>query len=415
MADFLFGAATSAHQVEGNNINSDWWEFEDRVLSKNGIHSGKACNHWELYEEDIQLAKQLGHNAHRLSIEWAKVEPQEGKIDFEVIEHYKKVLEKLKENGITPVVTLFHFSLPLWLAKKGGFANKRTIKVFSDYAKFITGELKEYLTYIITINEPVVYSYQGYMTGNWPPQKNKYRLYRKMKKNLAKAHKKVYHVLKSRNPDLQISVAKNNQVFEAARKGNPFDNMLVKYFEHDWNHKYLDMTKGCLDFIGLNYYFYRAVKFKSSLAKRFYQFPYPTCRKTDMNWEVYPKGMYLSLTDLWKKYKLPIIVTENGVADSKDKLRASMIKETLEWLFKAKEEGVDVRGYLHWSLLDNFEWDSGFEPEFGLIKVDYKNFARSIRPSALLYKKLIEEYSSKKKGKNLHSEVKNSRISQQIP
>lgn len=395
MAEFLFGATTSAHQVEGNNYSSDWWEFEKRVLSKQGFQSGKAANHWELYEEDFALAKELGHNCHRLSIEWAKIEPEEGKIDFSVIDHYKKVLSCVKKNGMTPIVTLWHFTMPLWFAKKGGFLNKKNLHVFVDYAKFITAELKDHLEYVITINEPVVYAYQSFLTGNWPPQKKKYRLYKKVLKNLASVHNKTYHVLKSRNPELKISIAKNNQVFEPARKNNAFDLLFVKYFEYDWNHSFLNRTRHNLDFIGINYYFYRAVKFTRTLAKKFYQFPYPTCRKTDMDWEVYPKGMYLTLTDIWKRYKLPIIVTENGVADSKDKLRESMIKETLEWLFKARDEGVDVRGYLHWSLLDNFEWDSGFNPEFGLIKVDYKNFARSVRPSALMYKKLIEKYTKK--------------------
>ncbi|MBU0668266.1 glycoside hydrolase family 1 protein [Patescibacteria group bacterium] len=395
MSDFLFGAATSAHQVEGDNRFSDWWDFEKRVLSRKKIRSGKASNHWELFEEDFKLAKELGHNCFRFSIEWAKIEPQEGQIDFDAINHYKEVLESLKEKNITPIVTLFHFSLPKWFAQKGGFLNKKNLHIFVDYAKFITDELKQYLEYVITINEPVVYSYQSYLQGKWPPQKKKYLLYKKVLRNLAKVHIKTYHVLKNRNPKLKISIAKNNQVFEPARKGSPMDNLLVKYFEYDWNHQFLNRIRKCLDFIGLNYYFYRAVKFTSSLSKKFYQFPYPTCRKTDMDWEVYPKGIYLMTKDLWKKYKLPIIITENGVADSKDKLRESMIKETLQWLFKAKKEGVDIRGYLHWSLIDNFEWDSGFSAEFGLIKVDYENFARSIRPSALVYKDLIKKYSSK--------------------
>lgn len=390
--EFLFGAALSAHQVEGNNIHSDWWKFEQEVLSKKGISSDIATNHYELFDEDFELAKKLGHNAHRFSIEWAKVEPEKGKIDFTVIEHYKRVLASLKAHNLKPIVTLYHFTLPQWFAKRGGFLYKRNISTFVDYAKFVAQELKDDLEFIITINEPVVYAYQSYLTGTWTPQKKKFRLYKKVLKNLAKTHNQLYHELKHISPKFKISVAKNNQVFEPARRHNILDNILVKYFKYTWNFQFLDRVKNSLDFIGLNYYFYRGVKFKRALAKNFYQFPYPTCRKSDMDWEIFPKGIYINIMDLQKRYNLPIMVTENGVADDTDKLRESFLKESLEWVFEAKKEGANVIGYIHWALTDNFEWDHGFDPRFGLIKIDYNNLSRTVRPSALLYQKLIEKY-----------------------
>ncbi len=390
---FLFGAALSAHQAEGGNTHNQWYEFERKVLSKKNIKSGKAANHYELYDEDFSLAKQLGHNAHRFSIEWSRIEPEEGKINFQEIEHYRKVIKSLKEKGLTPILTLFHFTLPVWVYKRGGFLNKKNIHRFIEYSKFIVTTFKDDIDYIITINEPQVYAYQGYLLGKWPPQKRKYLAYFKILRNLAKTHKWLYKELKTIRPDLKISIAKNNQVFEPARKNNPFDNAITNYFDHTWNYHFLNKIKNHVDFIGLNYYFYRGVKFTKTLAKKFYQFHYPTCRKTDMDWEVYPKGIYQILKELDKRYNLPVMVTENGVADDSDKLRQVVLPETLDWVFKAKKERINVIGYLHWSLTDNMEWDEGFKYRFGLIKVDYNNYTRSIRPSALIYKDLIDKYT----------------------
>lgn len=394
MSKFFFGSSISAHQTEGNNIHSDWWEFELKELKPIGLDvSDKAANHWELYEEDFRLANQLGHNALRFSIEWAKVEPKEGQIDYQVLDHYKKVFENLSLNKLTPFVTLFHFSLPKWFAEKGGFENKDNIRHFVNYCKLIGTTFREEIQYIITINEPEIYAYHSYLIKKWPPLKHSYRTYVKIIKNLAKAHKQAYNDLKSIKPDFLISVAKNNQVFRPDRPYNIMDKLLSILLKKKWNFDFLDRVKHQLDFIGLNYYFYRCVRADFKLASDFCQTSYPTTRKTDINWEVYPKGLYLMIKELDHRYNKPIIITENGVADRQDKLRTDVIKESLYWLFKSKDEGAKVFGYLHWSLIDNFEWDSGFTPRFGLIKVDYdENFSRSIRPSALIYKNLIKKY-----------------------
>ncbi|MCC6643940.1 glycoside hydrolase family 1 protein [Candidatus Peregrinibacteria bacterium] len=394
MPNFFFGASLSAHQVEGENIHSDWWEFEQNILKPEGKDvSGQATNHWELYETDFHLAHQLGHNAHRLSLEWAKIEPVQGQIDYDVIKHYKKVFESLDKNKLTPIVTLFHFTLPKWFADNGGFENKDNIRHFVNYCKFIGTTFRDELKYIITINEPEIYAYHGYLIKKWPPQKDKYSLFNKVLKNLAKAHNQAYDDLKAIKPDFQVGVAKNNQVFRPDRPTNIFDNLIALFFRKHWNFYFLDLIKHRQDFIGLNYYFYRCVRADIHLIEQFCQVSYPTSRKTDMDWEVYPKGLYLMLKEIYKRYKKPIIITENGVADHLDMLREDVIKEGLDWIFKAKEEGVEVFGYMHWALTDNYEWDSGFDPKFGLIKIDYKdNFVRTIRPSGLLYRDLIKKY-----------------------
>lgn len=394
MNKFYFGSALSAHQSEGNNFSSDWWEFENTILKDKGLEkSGKASNHWELFEEDFKIAQELGHNSHRLSIEWAKVEPSQGQINYDVLDHYKKVLDSLLKNNITPFVTLFHFTLPKWFADIGGFEKKANIRHYLNYCKLIGSTFRDEMKYIITINEPNIYAYHGYLVKKWPPQEKSYLKYSRVVSNLVLTHKLAYEDLKGINPDFKIGIAKNNQLFRPDRKFNPLDHILSIIFHKKWNHDFLDKIKHHQDYIGLNYYFYRCIRADFKFVDTFCQISYPTSRKTDMNWEVYPKGLYVLSRDLHKRYKKPIIITENGVADHSDKLREDVIKESLYWLFKAKAEQIDIFGYLHWSLIDNYEWDSGFTPRFGLIKVDYDdNFNRTIRPSALMYRELIKKY-----------------------
>lgn len=394
MSNFYFGAALSAHQTEGNNQNSDWWKFEQTTLKANKqAPSGLATDHWNRFDEDFRLAHELGHNCHRFSIEWAKIEPEQGKIDYTAIEHYQKVFESLKKHQLTPFVTLFHFTLPQWFADLGGFEKKSNIRHFVNYCKLIATTFQNQLQHIITINEPEILTYHGYLIKKWPPLKNNYFVYKKVLNNLALAHRLVYTDLKSICPDFQIGVAKNNQIFRPDRINNPFDHLLAYLLKKEWNEYFLDKINKHQDFIGLNYYFYRCVRAEWNLMDNFYQAAYPTSRRTDMGWEVYPKGLYQNIQELNKKYKKPIIVTESGVADHADKMREEVIKESLYWVFKAKEEGLDVKGYIHWALTDNYEWDSGFKPCFGLVKIDYgDDLGRTVRPSALIYRDLINSY-----------------------
>ena len=389
--NFYWGSATSSHQVEGNNHN-DWSEWEkknakrlaesaknkawpDYILDKypnplqeENYISGRACDHYNRFREDFDIAKQLGHNAYRFSIEWSRIEPEEGKFDEKEIEHYRQVISALKERGMEPFVTLWHWTIPLWFRDKGGWLNKNAPKYFERYSNKISRSLQN-VRFWITLNEPEIYVSNSFLKGIWPPQIKSLMKMKMVAGNLIKAHKLVYKIIEDTNPEAKIGIAKNNIYFE----GWPF--IFIDWF---WNKYFLNRIRKYQDFIGLNYYFHR--RFGGNENKEI----------TDMGWEIYPEGIYHVLKDL-KKYNKPIYITENGLADTKDEKREKFIKEHLKWVHRAISEGVDVGGYFYWSLLDNFEWDKGFWPRFGLVKVDYKTFERKIRPSAWEYKKIIEE------------------------
>ncbi len=374
--------------MEGGNINnwSQWekenakwltkkagkyWEnwqkkkFPEMFEEKNYI-SSRTCDHYHRFNEDFDLAKEMGHNAHRFSVEWSRIEPQKGKIDEKEIEHYREVVLALKKRGLEPFITLYHWTLPLWLSDAGGWLNPRSPYYFDRFVKIISEKLFDQVNFWITINEPNVYASNSYLRGVWPPQKKSFFKYFKVLNNLAEAHRLAYKSLHLIDLDCSVGISKNNVFFEKS--------FLYDYF---WNKYFLKKISGKQDFIGLNYYFHHSFFKKRKLPK------------TDMGRGYYPKGIYHLLKDL-KKYKKPIYITENGLADKDDKQREKFIKEHLFWVYKAIKEGVDVGGYLYWSLLDNFEWDKGFWPRFGLIEVDYKTFERRVRKSALSYAEICK-------------------------
>lgn len=404
--EFLWGASMSSHQVEGGNVN-DWSEWEKKNAPRlaeetRGVEgywqpwqvemfpemknpenyiSGKACDHYNRFEEDFILAKNLGHNAIRISIEWSRVEPKEGEFDEREIEHYKKVITSLKALGIEPFVSIWHWSIPLWLRDKGGWVNGGVVRHFVRYSKKIVSSLGREVKFWITINEPEIYSSGHYAKGLWPPEKKSLIDYLLVLHNLIKAHKIAYREIKKINPDAWVGVAKDNIYFEAYR--NKTRNRVTKrYADWWWNAYFLNKIKNFQDFIGLNHYFHNRIingaeKNENKIV-------------SDLGWELYPEAIYFVLKDL-QKYGRPIYVLENGLADARDRKRSWFIMETLRHVRRAMDEGVDVRGYLHWSLLDNFEWNKGFWPRFGLVEVDYKTLERRPRHSAEFYKDIITE------------------------
>lgn len=378
--NFLWGTATSSHQIEGNNTNNDWWEAEHKGLVPH--KSGKACDSYNRYEEDFDLAKAMNNNAHRFSIEWSRIEPEEGKFSEEAIEHYRKVLQALRARGLEPFVTLHHFTDPLWFAKKGGWANKKAPEYFGRYAERIIEELGHDVQYWITINEPIIFIRMGYIMGKWPPfRKRDFLGFFRSLQNLAEAHKKAYSILHSlgSNSPTQVGIAQSVNYFEPEdgllKLINTFSSRSVRYLKNEW---FLDKIKTHQDFIGLNYYNH----YKVSLLHGKYQ---DGENKSDFSWEIYPEGIYYVVREIYKKYKKPIFITENGISDADDNQRPEFIKNHLRWLHKAMAEGADVRGYFYWSLLDNFEWTEGFNQKFGLAEVNFETFERKMRPSGKLY------------------------------
>lgn len=376
---FLWGAATSAYQVEGGNTNSDWSEF---------MSAGAACDQYNLYEKDFELAKSLNHNAERISIEWSRIEPREGEFDQAEINHYIKLLKVLKSLKFTVMLTLWHFSLPKWVADKGGWENGATVKYFERFVKKIVPYLADYVDFWITINEPGVYIYETYVERVWPNSKKSWVGQVKTFLNLVSAHKKVYKFLHQSFPaGKPVGIANNIMSFQAYHKHSITEQIAVSLNDFSINHLFYFLTKGTHDFLGINYYFHIRFKHKGWVAQSENTLE-QTHDVSDLGWEIYPEGIFEVLTDL--SDDIPIYITECGIATTNDDRRNRFLITYLQEVARAIKSGVNVRGFFYWSLLDNFEWHRGFEPRFGLIEVDFETQARKIRPSALVYTDIIQ-------------------------
>ncbi len=379
---FLLGAASAAHQVEGGNTHNNWWFYEQEGRLP---QSGQAADHYHRYEEDFRLAHDIGLNLMRISIEWSRIEPIEGQFDQAEIRHYRLVLQSMKAHGLTRMVTLFHWTLPLWLAEQGGWENSRAVEWFSRFSQLVAKELGSEIDLWITINEPEVYSLMSYSYGLHPPfQKSLPRMI-KIIHRLIRAHKASYQAIKNILPQAQIGLAKNNVYYDAYTKG-AFNQLAVTISNYITNFYILDRVKNYKDFIGLNYYFYHSLQFRLTKG---WQVKNQAGPKSDMGWRTYPQGVYYLVKDLYRRYGRPIYITENGIANAHDDMRARFIAEHLQALSQAIVEGVDVRGYCYWSLTDTYEWHDGYGPKFGLIEINFETLERRVRPSAKIFKEII--------------------------
>lgn len=384
---FVWGTATSAYQTEGSNKNSDWWQWEQSKTPERRWPeepSGIACDSYNRYEEDFDLCTQLNNNAVRISIEWARIEPNEGQFDENEIEHYKKVLKAAQDRGLQTFVTLNHFTLPQWLANKKGWVNLKSPYYFSAYAQKCAEEFGELADKFITINEPQVLMNQAYSEATWPPAKSNIILMFLVHTNLLDSHRKAYKKMR-RNTDTPIGIVKNIGWFETIKESTIFDKLLAKISMWLTSDFVFFQLKGTLDFIGVNYYFtHRYIKGKIRN---------PDDYVSDLKWWINPLGLKFVLLHL-KKYKLPIYVTENGLADANDIYRKKFIQDHLTACAQAIEEGTHLKGYLHWSLLDNYEWHHGFWPRFGLVEIDRENnLQRKPRESFHYYSQICKNNS----------------------
>lgn len=372
---FLWGASISAYQTEGGINNNDWAEI---------FPAGKACDHYHRFEEDFSWLEKLNLNSFRFSVEWSRIEPQEGVFNQKAISFYSRYLKELKKRRIKTFLTLWHFTTPLWLSKKGGWENPKSVFYFSRFSEKVFFALNPWVDFWITINEPLVYAVLAYFHQRWPPQKKNLLSFFRVIFNQIKAHKKVYYLFHQKKDSVKVGVANNNQLF-LPYSGQPLEYLSCLIADWFQNQFFLSRIKKELDFIGLNYYFRFLVKFPFRLEMTRGNNEIIS----DIGWPIYPQGIYFLLLRL-KKYHLPIYITENGIADKDDKLRKEFIREHLFWIHQAIQKGVDVRGYLYWSLMDNFEWDYGFDPRFGLLEIDYQTFSRLPRPSAYYYQKIAQ-------------------------
>ena len=407
---FFWGSATAAHQVEGGNHANDWWAWEQVPGHiKNGDRSDPACEHYRLFASDFDLLKSLHQNAHRLSLEWSRIEPAPGEFSSTAIAHYRDVLQALRDRGMEPLVTLHHFTNPTWIAQAGGWEAPQTAEYFARFAERVTDELAGLARFWITINEPTVVAYQGYIHGEWPPGKRDFGTALRVVVTLLRGHWLAYERIKRRHSELQVGLAHHLRVFDPARWFAPQDRAVAAAFNAVFNQSILrSLRKGRLvfpltrngltqngnpsgppqsqDFIGLNYYTRELVKFNHRYgAELFGQrvLAEPALR-SDLSWELYPEGLYRTLMAL-RREQLPIYVTENGIADRDDALRPEFLLTHIAAMLRAIQAGAPVRGYMHWTCFDNFEWAEGYSAKFGLIACDPVTQERRVRPSARLY------------------------------
>lgn len=393
---FYWGAATASYQVEGGIESTDWAQAarEGRVPP-----CGRAADHYNRYEEDFDIAKSLGHNCHRISVEWARIEPEEGKFDEKEIEHYLAVLAALRARHIKPFVTLWHFTLPLWFAESGGWERKDAPEIFARYCGYVARKLGNDCRHFATINEPNVFVSQGWRNGVWPPFKKWPGVERTglildtgpntrphiswrhifrfffVRKQLIKAHNVAYDVIKAAAFGAEVGIV--YQIFPFSANWNPLNKLLAWVANRHWTYSFLNNVAQKCDSIGVNYYHYK--KFGDTRAYE----------KSDMGWDIYPEGLCDALL-MVKRYKKPIWVSEAGVADAADRIRADYITRLVRCVHVAIEKGADVRGFMYWSLIDNYEWALGFEKRFGLVEVDFDTLTRTMRPSAYAYTEIIK-------------------------
>jgi beta-glucosidase len=415
--NFLWGSATSSHQVEGNCTNNNWYAFESAVDEDgqprilNGQKAGIACDHWNRYPEDIRLMKDLHLNAYRFSIEWSKVEPEQGKYDEKALDHYEQVVDALLENGIVPMVTLHHFTDPLWFTAQGAFLQENSPEIFAAYVAKVVERFGPEVKLWCTVNEPSIYATMGYLQARFPPAVKDAGKAGIVFRNLLRAHTAAYRIIKKLRPQAQVGMAAALLVYDPRHRWNLLDVYTARAFNRSLNtsqlaylvHGYFRFglpgtatevyssdSQGDFDFFGLNYYSRTICKFSLN-SNELFAVPRrtPPEKLTDMGWEIYPEGLYRCLKFISGYTSKPIYITENGIADDSDTKRAKFIEDHLLVMNRAIAEGMNVKGYFYWSLLDNFEWASGFEKRFGLYHVDYATQKRALREGSRKYPEMI--------------------------
>ena len=408
---FLWGTATAAHQVEGGNDNNNWsrWEAEPgRIL--NGDRSGSACDWWRgRWKEDLDRAAETGQNAHRLSIEWSRVQPAPDRWDEDALDHYREIIRGMRARGLTPMVTLHHFTDPLWFYDQGGWEQEAAPALFEQFALRAVEAFKEMVNLWVTVNEPNVYVFSGYMGKDFPPGKSDTNAAFNVMRNLIRGHAAAYRAIKRVQKNSSVGFALNYRSIKPA-SASPFDHALARFAHNSFNDSFartlqtgtlrfsakraaIPEALGTQDYLGVNYYTRDLVHF-APLARKdmFMKRAFPTGAELSPNGFIanVPDGMFEALH--WaSQYNLPIYITENGIEDSTDELRPRYLVEHLHQVWRAVNFTYPVRGYFHWSLVDNFEWERGWSQRFGLWGLDVQTQARIRRRSVDVYAEICRQ------------------------
>ncbi len=370
---FTWGTATAAHQIEGGNTNNDWWAFEHTPGSGCDEPSGDACDSWERWEEDADLVAGLGLDNYRFSVEWSRIEPAEGEISRAALAHYRRQCIGLRARGVDPIVTFHHFTTPLWLSARGGWETDEAVERFGQFCTVIAESLGDVMARACTVNEPNIVATMGWHAGMFPPGKTDVALSRAVAARLADAHRVAVEHIRAAAPGVPVGLTLSMTDYQLAPGGED----KLESIRHHSEDVFLDATRGD-DFLGVQAYT-RMLIGPDGWAG--YEDGVPVL---DMGYEFYPASLGNCLRRAWDYTggSVPLLVTENGIGTTDDDQRIDYVRQALSGVLDALAEGVDVRGYTYWSLLDNFEWALGYRPRFGIVAVDRTTFARSAKPSA---------------------------------
>jgi beta-glucosidase len=410
---FLWGTASSAYQCEGGNTTNQWFRWEQQGHILTGDRCGDASNWWKAAEADFDRAEQMENNALRLSLEWSRIEPAEGWWDSAAIDRYRSLLSGLRQRGIKPIVTLHHFTDPLWFADRGGFAKESNLQFFVRYVVHVVEALHDLCDFWLTINEPNIYAILGYHLGSYPPGESNLLLAVQVLRNLMQAHVEVFYAITHLQPQAQVGYCLHYHLFDSANAESPLDRSVAGIQDTFFNWAALQAgetgrfpfpfntllppiprASGARDYHGINYYTRDMVRFDPTVPLELFGRRFTRSNailndpgKENFFGEIYPEGIYRVLKAVYQRTRgnKPLYVTENGFSDTLDDRRPRAILEHLAMIHRAISEGIPVRGYLHWSLVDNFEWNEGWGVRFGLIEVDPTSQQRTPRRSASMF------------------------------
>lgn len=401
----LLGVATASTQIEGGYSHSNWDDWYEKGMIKDGSNPARANDHYNRYIEDIDLMKSLNIASYRMSLEWSRLQPSQNTFAEREFDRYLHEIEYLKQKGIKVLLTLHHFNNPIWFEDMGGFLHPDSSRIFNKFVEKVIGVFGGYVSDYVTVNEPNVYASSAYFFGEFPPgHSNNIKEYRIAMTNLAKCHIAAYntiHAIRSKMgyTDTNVGYASHVRVFEPLRKHNIADIIAAKFMDKAFQ---VGIDDACMtgkvsfpikrdkafkrgkyyDFIGINYYSRSMVSGLREQAKE-------DAPHNDMGWEVYPEGLKRVCERYYAKYKAPIYITENGTADAKDRIRAKFIYDHLKVI---TDIDVPVQRYYHWTFIDNFEWMDGEKERFGLVELDYETQERTVRKSGRFYSEIIKNH-----------------------